>query len=298
MPDMTKAVFISKVNSIYDDLPEERYHFPKQYRRRIEATLGDWIIYYEPRRNDGRQVYYATAQVADVYEDISKSGYFYAKIDHYLEFERPVPFTEGGHYYETSLLNPDGSMNPGRAQSAVHHITEKEYQRILQAGFTHVLGLSAGDAFEQDSHVPGLREDQVPFERSIVQQIVNRPFRDHAFAEVVKAAYNKTCAFTGLRIINGGGRPEVQAAHIRPVNAHGPDSVRNGIALCGTVHWMFDRGLISLTDDYKIIKACHKIPEAMNRLLLPSGQMSLPDRQDYFPGAQYLQYHRECIFKG
>ncbi len=60
---------------------------------------------------------------------------------------------------------------------------------------------------------------------------------------------------TGLKIINGGGRTEVQAAHIRPVPDRGPDSVRNGLALSGTVHWMFDRGLISIDDDYSLIVA-------------------------------------------
>ena len=55
-----------------------------------------------------------------------------------------------------------------------------------------------------------------------------------------------TCAMTGIKIINGRGLPEVQAAHIQPVSNRGPDSVRNGLALSGTVHWMFDRGLITL----------------------------------------------------
>jgi len=73
--------------------------------------------------------------------------------------------------------------------------------------------------------------------------MVARPFRDAAFAVSVKAAYFNTCAMTGLQIINGGGRAEVQAAHIRPVAAGGSDSVRNGLALSGTIHWMFDRAL-------------------------------------------------------
>ncbi len=290
---MTKAVFISKINSIYDDLPEERYHFPRQYLKRIEATVGDWIIYYEPRRNGGRQIYYATAQIKNVRQDPAKSDHYYAEIDHYLEFENPVPFKEGGTYYETSLLNLDGTLNPGLSQSAVHQITDAEYQLILQTGFAHVLEL------ETQAPGPGLSDNpQETFERPMVQTILNRPFRDQAFAEAVKTAYDKTCAMTGLRIINGGGRPEVQAAHIRPVAHQGPDSVRNGVALCGTVHWMFDRGLISLNDDYKILKVKSGIPEAMNRMLTPSGQLMLPDRQDLHPHPHFLQYHREQIFKG
>lgn len=52
-----------------------------------------------------------------------------------------------------------------------------------------------------------------------------------------------------MKLINGGGRAEAEAAHIRSVEANGPDIVSNGLALSGTAHWMFDRGLLSLTDD-------------------------------------------------
>lgn len=70
---------------------------------------------------------------------------------------------------------------------------------------------------------------------------------------MVLQAYGSRCAITGLRLINGGGRAEVEAAHIRPVEASGPDIVSNGIALSGTAHWMFDRGLISVADDLQIL---------------------------------------------
>ncbi|MDO6413728.1 HNH endonuclease signature motif containing protein [Sphingomonas sp. BIUV-7] len=45
-----------------------------------------------------------------------------------------------------------------------------------------------------------------------------------------------------MKLINGGGRAETEAAHVMSVEAGGPDAVNNGIALSGTIHWMFDRG--------------------------------------------------------
>ena len=42
---MAKAIFTTKVDPTYDDLPEFRYHFPRTYLRAVEATVGDWIIY-------------------------------------------------------------------------------------------------------------------------------------------------------------------------------------------------------------------------------------------------------------
>ena len=67
---MTKAVLTTKVDPTYDDLPEARYHFPRAYLRQVEAAVGDWIVYYEPRRTSGdlssrggRQAYIATARI-------------------------------------------------------------------------------------------------------------------------------------------------------------------------------------------------------------------------------------------
>jgi putative restriction endonuclease len=129
---------------------------------------------------------------------------------------------------------------------------------------------------------------------------MSRPVREAAFARVVQAAYGATCAFTGLKIINGGGRAEVQAAHIRPVKDKGPDSVRNGIALSGTAHWMFDRGLISLGPPprYEVLITSRGLPENVLRLFNDSRRLILPDDPRSWPAPTYLDYHRQAVFKG
>ncbi|MEX2515298.1 MAG: hypothetical protein WD572_00075 [Gammaproteobacteria bacterium] len=48
-----KAILTLSPGSRYNDLPEKQYHFPRSYLKQIEAAIGDWIIYYEPRRDDG-----------------------------------------------------------------------------------------------------------------------------------------------------------------------------------------------------------------------------------------------------
>ena len=47
---MAKAVLTTKVDPSYDDLPEERYHFPRTYLNAVRQSLHDWIVYYEPCR--------------------------------------------------------------------------------------------------------------------------------------------------------------------------------------------------------------------------------------------------------
>ena len=66
---MANGVFITKVDPTYDDLPEARYHFPRTYFGQAQQTINDWIVYYEPGRNHGRRVYFATARVTAIEPD-------------------------------------------------------------------------------------------------------------------------------------------------------------------------------------------------------------------------------------
>lgn len=298
---MVKAVLTAKVEPTYDDLPEERYHFPSNYLGVVRRAVGDWIVYYEPRRSSGdlssrggRQAYFAVARIAGVSPDPITPDHHYAQISDYLEFDRAVPFKDGDHYYEAGLKKDDGSTNKGAFGRAVREIPDREFEAIFQAGFASVLTVEAA---AQSARTPAMFEDAAPFERPIIERVVARPFRDAAFAAAVKEAYDATCAVTGLKIINGGGRAEVQAAHIRPVHAQGSDSIRNGLALCGTAHWMFDRGLISITDDFRILVADQKVPEDARRLLRPDGRVIVPARAEHRPSPASLRFHREQIFK-
>jgi hypothetical protein len=121
---VTKAIFTTKVEPSYDDLPEERYHFPRTYLRQVETAVGDWGVYYEPRRSTldvgsrgGRQAYFATAHVQRIARDPNREDHFYAFVSDYLEFDRAVPFKDGDLYYESALQRGDGQTNKGRSAS-------------------------------------------------------------------------------------------------------------------------------------------------------------------------------------
>jgi putative restriction endonuclease len=298
---LAKGVFTTKVNPTYDDLPEVRYHFPKTYLNQAQATIGDWIVYYEPRRQGanavgrgGRQVYFATARVQRIEADPHRHAHYYAFVTDFLEFEHPVPFRQDEKYLENALMKEDGSTNKGAFGRSIRLIPDDEYQLILQLGFTKPINyqIEGADVI--------VAEEPEAWVRPIVEQLRFRPFRDVTFTRSVRTLYNFTCAMTGLSIINGGGRPEVEAAHIRPVgdDHNGPDSMRNGIALSRSIHWMFDRGLLSLTDGYEILMVNKLIPDPIKRLLNPDGKIILPADRRLCPHPQFLQYHRERIFKG
>ena len=298
---MDKAVFTTRRESIYDDLPEDRYHFPKSYLKRVERTVGDWIVYYEPSRtttarnsSGGRLAYYAIAKVERIERDNSREDHYYAYVSSYLEFDEIVPFRAAdGFYYESKLGKDDGTINKGAFGHAVRIIRDFEFNLILEAGFKNIVVPTTQIYKGIDETLDDGLADQ---ERPLIRQVVNRRFRDSMFSKNVRRAYEDTCAVTGLNITNGGGRPEVQAAHIKPVFNSGPDSIRNGIALSGTVHWMFDRGLISIDDDYTILTMKNSIPDPFLAML--DSKLRLPNSPTPPPHQRFLQYHRENIFKG
>jgi putative restriction endonuclease len=294
---MAKVVLTAAENSAYKDQIECWYHFPKTYLSQVQQALGDLIVYYEPRRNDGptstggRQAYFAIARLVGIRADPDLADHYYADLADYLEFDRVVPFNEGTPYYESMLQKQDGSTNKGAFGRSVRVLPDNEFSLIVQAGYATEL-----EPWEQKS----LRvAEQVPeyVVRSILQQVVARPFRDAAFRRHVRAAYSNTCAVTGLRLINGGGRPEVQAAHIRPVEANGPDTVRNGIALTGTVHWLFDRGLMSFDDNYNVLLSPSGIPDDLDKVIRSERTLLLPEQPEWRPHATYLKWHRDNCFK-
>jgi putative restriction endonuclease len=305
---MAKAVFTHADGSIYDDHLEERYHFPRTYLNVVERAKGDWIVYYEPRRGKagsekigGRQAYFAVARVVTVDRDPAREDHFYARMSDYLPFPSPPGFREGGVYLESALRKADGSTNKGQFGRNVRDLPEAEFQAILALGFAGVRPELGEDDWSAPDASQGLGEAAAFFEpapRRIVDQIVSRRFRDAVFARQVKQAYGQTCAMTGLRILNGGGRPEVQAAHIRSVASDGPDTVRNGLALCGTAHWMFDRGLVSVDDDLSILVAKDRLPDAAARLLNPDGRLIAPAAAALRPHRRFLDWHRREVFKG
>jgi len=299
---MGHGVFIHRSDSIYDDSPAERYQFPSQYLGRVQSCVGDWIIYYEPRKVADTRGYFAIARIERVVPDPAAPGMYLALIEpgSYLDFASPVPFTDAsGVVIERGVLNDEGRIS-GRAQSAVRPLSVGDFNRIVALGLNESEPVLPRNG--EEPQPPGLREEQAPFEfeqsRDRTSFAVSRIVRDRIFRRTVLRAYSERCAISGLKLINGMGRAEVAAAHIRPVEANGPDIVSNGIALSGTVHWMFDRGLISLSDELQILVSRQaNDPEGVRALINRSGYALAPQRSVERPHPHFLRWHREHCFK-
>jgi putative restriction endonuclease len=234
--------------------------------------------------------YWAVAKVADISVDPKRSDHYYAWIEpgSFLEFSSPVPRSINGSLVERDVRNSQWSVRP---------LSDSDFGRIVSLGLPEDDELlpRIGEA-DQSLREPAMGYDFGP--RPQVVQLTSRPFRDRAFRSSVLRAYDERCALTGLKLINGGGRAEVQAAHIQPVASNGPDMVANGLALSGTVHLIFDRGLVSLADDLSILVSRHVNDRAgLEAILNRSGRAHLPIDPRERPHSAFLKWHRENCFK-
>ena len=302
---MAKGILVHRADSIYEDLPETQYQFPSLYLSRAKQMEGDWIIYYEPRGGGGRLGYNAVARIKQIIEDPSAAKMYLAIIEpgSYVELDRFVPYRSETGYLESRLENDDGSLNQGHIRAAMRLISDRDFFRIISRGFPETpFKLPRVDEAEpragQWNVSDVASEFEHEFERRSVEQTLNRPIRDRVFRHKVLDAYDERCALTGLKLINGGGRAEVESAHIQPVSRGGPDSVRNGIALSGTVHWMFDRGLVSLSDDYEILVSRQvNNSDEVWRLMNHDRRGRLPEKPETRPHPYFLNWHRNNCFK-
>lgn len=89
------------------------------------------------------------------------------------------------------------------------------------------------------------------------------------------------------------GVPDAQMMSER-IPTGGPDIVQNGIALSATAHWLFDRHLISVSDDYRLLVAHNRVPQDLHRLFPPAGeQIRLPNDRRNWPRQDFVARHRE-----
>lgn len=284
-----KAVFDTKPNSGYEDELALRYHFPPKYLGLVSKTIGDWVVFRRPRADGGTMAYLGVGMVVGIDPDPVTPGYNYAQIEDFLPFEAPVPWLVEGRYFEAALRDyrPLAQLGLYLRGKSVRPLEEDDFQSILAVGLKE----SLNDSIEVEG-----RNDAAHGERRIEQLLVTRKVRDANFRRQVRRAYDSRCAVTGFRIIDRFGRSETQAAHIHSVASGGPDLVQNGLALTSTVHWLFDKHLISIDTDFSLLVASQGIPQEILQLIEPArGRIHLPMRQQDWPHERFLGVHRTAF---
>lgn len=150
-------------------------------------------------------------------------------------------------------------------------------------------------------HVPllkstGITEEEQFGEGKESERIVRVRVKQYFFRQMVLASYSYRCCITGLAI------PELlNASHIIPwaVDPKNRLNPKNGLCLNSLHDRAFDRGLLTITTDYrvKVSTKLKMLSDDASLLLLvkyDNLKVKLPDR--FVPDNNFLAYHNENVF--
>ncbi len=118
-----------------------------------------------------------------------------------------------------------------------------------------------------------------------------------AFRVMVTEAYHRRCAISGEKTL-----PALDAAHIQPYSQQGPHNPNNGLLLRQDIHTLFDRGYLTVSEDFHV-EVSKRIKEDFGngreyysfhgRQLLV-----LPESAKERPSSQFIRWHNENVYLG
>src|SRR5262249_31175179 len=108
-------------------------------------------------------------------------------------------------------------------------------------------------------------------------------------------------AVCGFDVRLGNVSVALDAAHIRWVQAEGPDEEANGLALCVLHHKLFDLGAFTLEPGGCLLvsEQAHGNAGFEESLMRHHGGLvRRPQRPEWHPDPEYLTWHGREVFKG
>ncbi|MGW0031513.1 HNH endonuclease [Streptomyces sp. NPDC003314] len=183
--------------------------------------------------------------------------------------------------FERKDMERAGLLVPAAISRGVWRLTEAgwaEYRRIQESEPT------AEPVTDPRPLPPGwiIREPEGQEFPSRAETITQRVIRDTAVSRYVKQLHDNTCQACGTRLTTPGGAYS-EAAHIRPLGQphSGPDVAANVLCLCPNHHVLFDRGMLSISQE--LIVTDHSSGSILGPLRVAEGHST---------GLEYLAYHR------
>ena len=125
--------------------------------------------------------------------------------------------------------------------------------------------------------------------RSVASLFTNQEM----FRDFLMVGYEAKCAIT-RQVISYRNLYNLEAAHLRPRSHKGLFVPSNGVLMSRDLHWAFDKGFFSFTNDLKVL--VH--PKIKSGFLkkLNGVKLFLPKDPFFRPSLQCVKWHREKIY--
>ncbi|MEU3849542.1 phosphorothioated DNA-binding restriction endonuclease [Streptomyces sp. NPDC029554] len=126
--------------------------------------------------------------------------------------------------------------------------------------------------------------------------------RDPRMRELVLTAYEYRCAFCGYDGRIGAVPVGLEAAHVRWWAFGGPDEIENGLCLCSLHHKLFDKGVLGVGDDHRILVSQRFVGHsdaARRHVTALAGRPLIGPQPGTSPvAAEHRDWHARQVFHG
>ena len=121
--------------------------------------------------------------------------------------------------------------------------------------------------------------------------------RGGVFKKEIPRIYNYTCCISGMRIIVGDSVQMIDACHIIPFSESNDDTICNGISLCPNLHRAFDRHLITIDENYRVVLRPFNEDFTNYSIKQFEGkEILLPKNVNHRPSQDNLNMHRSRFY--
>ena len=128
---------------------------------------------------------------------------------------------------------------------------------------------------------------------------ISRPTRDPNFRKKVLTAYRNQCCICRIGVQVDSANIALEGAHIRWVQANGPNHVSNGLSLCPLHHKLFDRGAFTIAASMQIVVSERASGLRFKQVLgdFDKTEIQLPSTPSAYPDEKHLNWHYKEVFK-
>ncbi|MFG1501101.1 phosphorothioated DNA-binding restriction endonuclease [Halobacteriovorax sp. XZX-3] len=181
-------------------------------------------------------------------------------------------------------------LNKNKAQihALIRYITVDNFPDSLHETLWELLGV-----FDLEAQAPT---------QETITTTVTKVKRDPKFPKLILSLYGNQCACCGLKInFKNNTALSMEAAHIKWKARGGDCNEHNGLALCPTHHYTFDRGIWTLNSDYRIELSDSILIDRKNDTFFTPyigesiGRFIL--NEELLPSIGNIEWHRKNILK-
>ena len=137
----------------------------------------------------------------------------------------------------------------------------------------------------------------IELEHSSIDIEEDRFMRNSNFKKQIPKNYGYRCCISGMKIETGFNVQMIDACHNSPFSLSRNDTISNGIYLAPNLRRAFDRGLITITANYRVRISRFKENDSPFSLgQLEDRMLLLPEQAKDYPAVENLIWHNRERF--